>query len=66
MQFETKDIELIFESLDRSCWQCQTSGKYGKDDCDICYGTGFTPTGAGIQLLNFLRRQQKRIERERV
>lgn len=42
---------------------------YGKlpapnKDCDICYGTGYQPTCAGVKLLGFLRRQKKRMERE--
>jgi RecJ-like exonuclease len=49
--------------LDAECWQCGGSGKYVTADCDICYGTGYQPTRAGIDLLNFLRRQQRRIER---
>lgn len=69
---DREQIAEIFKYLDVECYNCGGSGKAGvlrhgnQPDCDICYGTGYQPTGAGIELLNFLRRQQKRIERERV
>lgn len=63
-------LERAFKDLDRPCWQCGGSGRFAlnspTNDCDVCYGTGYQPTGAGIELLNFLRRQHKRIERESV
>lgn len=68
-------LEEAFKQLDTRCYNCNGTGqvaKVGPDrhihdrDCDVCYGTGFQPTRAGIELLNFLRRQRKRIEREKV
>lgn len=65
----TDDLEQV---LDVPCYNCNGTGLavlrvHGKlEDCDVCYGTGYQPTTAGIELLNFIRRQRKRIERERV
>lgn len=66
--------EEIFKQLDVECYNCEGTGKASKHfvgglslpDCDICYGTGYQVTGAGLELLGFLRRQRKRIEKERV
>ena len=71
MKVTEDDAEEIMTHLDRECWQCGGSGKIpiapdGGRDCDICYGTGYQPTRAGIELLNFLRRQKKRIKQEEV
>jgi excinuclease UvrABC ATPase subunit len=59
--------------LDVRCYACNGSGQVNFEggflslkDCDVCYGTGYQPTRAGLELLNFLRRQKKRIDRERV
>lgn len=59
-----EDVLEVFKHLDVTCWQCNGSGKALAHECDVCHGTGYQPTGAGIELLNFLRRQKKRIERE--
>lgn len=66
------NAEEMFKELDVRCYQCKGDGKIWLScgqcsrECDVCYSTGYLPTGAGIELLNFLRRQKKRIERERV
>ena len=65
-------LEQAFKQLDAPCRNCKGTGRTGREgfvttwDCDVCYGTGYQPTRAGIELLNFLRRQRKRIERETV
>lgn len=66
-------LEEAFKQLDARCHNCNGSGNEAawKDtqafrECRVCYGTGYQPTRAGIELLNFLRRQKRRIERERV
>lgn len=56
-----EQYEEIFKHLDIVCWNCNASGKSLAHDCDICYGTGYQCTGAGVELLNFLLRQRKRI-----
>lgn len=72
VQLTDTDYEEIMMHLDAECWQCKGKGRVSLScgecsrDCDICYGTGYQCTGAGIQLLGFLRRQKKRIEREGV
>lgn len=64
-------LEEVFKQLDAPCSNCNGSGKVGSEgfltkwDCEVCYGTGYQPTRAGIELLNFLRRQKKRIDKER-
>lgn len=75
---DNETYEDIFKYLDEVCHQCKGTGKagwlhnqffaggMGLPDCDVCYGTGYQVTRAGVELLNFLRRQKKRIERERV
>lgn len=65
-------LEGLPSRLDEPCHNCKGDGKVWlscgqcSKPCDVCYGTGYQPTRAGIELLNFLRRQKKRIERERV
>lgn len=65
-------LEQALKHLDAPCYNCHGSGKVALScgecsrDCDVCYGTGYQPTRAGIALLNFLRRQKKRIDRENV
>lgn len=73
MQINQSDAEEVMKLLDVRCYNCNGSGNAAKwkdaaayRECDICYGTGYQPTGAGVELLNFLRRQRKRIERENV
>lgn len=71
VQLTDTDYEEIMMHLDDECWQCKGSGTFIQNgaltmDCDIYYGTGYQCTGAGIQLLGFLRRQRKRVEREGV
>lgn len=65
----TNDIEAVFKELDAPCRSCRRTGQYplaSGHDCSVCYGTGYQPSRLGIELLNFLRRQKKRIEREAV
>lgn len=71
----TKDNfdEFLRDGLDVRCPGCNGSGKVNFEggflslkDCDVCYGTGSQPTRAGLELLNFLRRHKKRIDRERL
>lgn len=62
-----KQLDEVFQRLDVPCYNCLGSGQYPRasgHDCSICYGTGYQPTRTGVELLNFLRRQKKRIERE--
>lgn len=75
MELDHNDAANVMKQLDRPCWNCQGSGVIPKTlmnaqihelECDICYGTGYQPTKAGIELMNFLRRHKKRIEREDV
>jgi DnaJ-class molecular chaperone len=63
MTIDFDDAEQVMKHLDTECWQCGGSGKRVASDCDVCYGTGYQPTRAGIELLNFLKRQGKRVER---
>lgn len=67
MIFSEDELEEIFKGLDAECWQCKGSGKaelFNFTGCDICYGTGYQPTRAGVELLNFLGRHQGRMKRE--
>lgn len=63
---DAKETEEIFQHLDRRCYSCDGTGQFplgSGHDCSVCYGTGFQCTGAGVALLGFLKRQQKRIEK---
>ena len=62
MAIDNSDAEQVMKHLDAECWQCGGSGKHLAHDCDTCYGTGYQPTRAGIELLNFLKRQWRRIQ----
>lgn len=67
----TQPADDLEQVLDVPCYNCNgtgntASGKGLYRECHVCYGTGYQPTTAGIELLNFIRRQRKRIERERV
>ena len=59
------DIELtdIFGSLDEKCWKCY-QGKVLEtgQSCDICQGSGYLLTEAGDLLIDFIRRNRKRID----
>lgn len=71
-QMTREQVAEIFKQLDVECYNCDSKGFIRRtghntswtEDCDVCYGTGYQVTGAGVELLNFLRRQKKRIERE--
>jgi hypothetical protein len=55
-------IDDIFDGLDEKCWQC-FEGKVlaTGQTCDICAGTGRLLTEAGEKLLDFIRRNRKRL-----
>lgn len=67
----TQPADDLEQVLNVPCYNCNGRGTTEPhaalgSDCHVCYGTGYQPTTAGIELLNFIRRQRKRIERERV
>lgn len=65
MTFTHDEVAEIMSQLDTLCWQCTGEGHISGEPCDVCYGTGYQCTQAGIALLAFLKRQQKRIETTR-
>ena len=56
-----KILGIEAQPLDVLCYACKGSGYAGRSECDVCYGTGYQVTRAGLEILNFLRRQRKRI-----
>jgi len=60
--------ESLSKHLDGPCLSCRSSGEYPLNSghvCSVCQGTGYWLTQAGEELLGFLYRQRKRIEKER-
>ena len=59
-------LEQVFKQLDVECYNCNGSGKDVTRDCDVCVGSGYQLTGAGVELLNFLVRHRKQIQERMV
>lgn len=66
--FTDEQLEDVFKYLDEPCYNCKGEGvvylSSGQHPCDVCYATGYQLTQSGVDLLNFLHRQRKRIERK--
>jgi DnaJ-class molecular chaperone len=63
-QIDSDDAERVMRFLDTECWQCGGSGKWRTSDCDVCSGSGYQLTRAGVELMNFLRRHKGQMKRD--
>jgi hypothetical protein len=67
MTFSEDEVFAIVEQLDEQCWQCfeGTITSPTNQPCDLCAGTGRLLTDAGEKLLDFIKRNWKRLEPQR-
>ena len=56
------DEKNFLESLDVPCWRCHGAGKPNWHECATCDGSGYLLSEAGLQLLRFITRHDKKLK----